>query len=176
MVILLVACTTKTPEAQQPAIDSLTTENPESVIPVAPADSTSLFAIEESYDSLADSVGLDREGAQTAILFLNEYVHPTPGGKGWLYSPYLTDNFKQAYQDLVNKYKGDYLDFDPILDAQDQPSAFSVKTFSKSGYVTAHGVDWPSFLVTVRLVRQDTTWLVEGSGVINIPSEKRAAR
>lgn len=178
-VFLLSTCTPKPQESQQSIADSLTIENPEGVIAVVPADSTQLIT-EEQEDSLADSVGLDYEGAQTAVLFLNEYVKPPPGGKGWFYSPLLTDSFKKAYKDLIGEAERndpEYgLGFDPILCAQDEPSAFSVKTFSKSGYVTVQGVDWPSFTVTVRLIRQDSIWLVEGSGVINIPKEKQAAR
>lgn len=179
-VLWLVACTTKPREAEQSSRDSLTIDDSEATISIAPADTMKLVIEEESYDSLADSVGLDLEGAETAILFLNDYVNPKPGSKGWFYGPLLTENFKQAYRDLVAEAKridpelG--LGFDPVLAAQDNPSAFFIKTFSKSGYVTAEGVDWPGFDVTVRLIRSDSIWMVEAAGVINIPRKKQAPR
>ena len=70
------------------------------------------------------------------------------------------------------------LDFDPIFDAQDFPDkGFELVSSDKnSGYITVKGKDWPEFVLVIRIVYLDNKWLVDGSGIINIPESKRAKR
>ena len=64
---------------------------------------------------------------------------------------------------------------DPILDAQDHPDQFEIDR-SKGNFVTVKGTDWPEFQLTLRLTNQNGPWLVHGSGIVNIPENKRAQR
>lgn len=69
------------------------------------------------------------------------------------------------------------LDFDPIFDAQDFPDeGFIILSHDSSGYVTLQGKDWPEFTVVAKVAWENNTWLVDGTGVINIPEEKRTKR
>jgi len=70
------------------------------------------------------------------------------------------------------------LGFDPILDAQDYPDkGFEiVHSDSTNEFVTVRGIDWPEFLLVLRLANHENKWLVDGSGVINIPENRRADR
>jgi len=68
------------------------------------------------------------------------------------------------------------LGFDPILDSQDYPdNGFELKTFN-SEYVIVKGIHWTDFQLTLKIKKIKEEWLVDGSGVINIPFEKRMKR
>ena len=122
-----------------------------------------------------------------ALQFINDYASfcsqsPTKV-KDWIAkNPLLTDNFKTAYKNhLDSAYKADPemgLDFDPIFDAQDFPDqGFElVSCDNKTGYVTVKGKYWPEFVLVTKIVNHDNKWLVDGSGVINIPENRRAKR
>jgi len=43
-------------------------------------------------------------------------------------------------------------------------------------YVTVRGVDWPEFLLVLKLANHENKWQVDGSGVINMPENRRADR
>ncbi|WP_321331530.1 hypothetical protein [uncultured Bacteroides sp.] len=122
-----------------------------------------------------------------ALQFINEYVtfcsQQISLDSNWIKkNQLLTGKFKTTYNNLINSaIKSDPeigLDFDPILDAQDYPEqGFElVNCDNKAGFITLKGKDWPDFLLVIKVVRQDNKWLVDGSGVINIPLNKRAER
>ena len=69
------------------------------------------------------------------------------------------------------------LGFDPILDAQDSPAEFVIDSMDQeSGYVIVRGKDWDSFRLMMRLKVENGIWYVDGSGIINIPKDKRIKR
>ncbi|MBP1613806.1 MAG: hypothetical protein H6Q13_1254 [Bacteroidetes bacterium] len=122
-----------------------------------------------------------------ALKFINQYVifcsqQTSPNSKWIKNNKLLTEKFKSTYNILVDSaIKADPeigLDFDPILDAQDYPDkGFElVKYDNKTGFVTLKGKDWPDFILVMKIVNQGNKWLVDGSGVINIPENNRAKR
>lgn len=68
------------------------------------------------------------------------------------------------------------LGFDPIFDAQDYPDKGFKIDKQDSTYVIVKGINWPDFRLSLRLTFEDRQWLVDGAGVINIPTNKRAKR
>ena len=124
-----------------------------------------------------------------ALNFINDYVDfcnstsAQTNDTNWVRNhPLLTDNFKNAYYDLINKARKDDpelgLGFDPIFDAQDFPDKGFVVAAADTaaGILTVKGKDWADFILTLKVVDQDGKYLVDGSGVINIPDDKRARR
>jgi hypothetical protein len=114
---------------------------------------------------------------QVAVKFINDYIKIIDSRKTntqeWIKNnQLLTNRFKAEYNKSVNGYS------DPILDAQDYPDkgVKIIKSDSTSGYIILQGVDWENFLLTVKIELQDNKWLVEGSGIINIPENKRSKR
>lgn len=134
------------------------------------------------------SISNSKSNTSVALQFINDYVAFCSSKQRiklnqWVgNNKLLTNHFKSAYIKLVNSaLKSDPelgLDFDPILDAQDYPEkGFNIINYdSATGYVTLNGKDWPAFVLVIRIVKQGNKWLVDGSGVINIPEEKRAKR
>ncbi|WBU87912.1 SH3 domain-containing protein [Cellulophaga omnivescoria] len=114
--------------------------------------------------------------------FLNAHVRGSILEKRFL----TTKNFKEicnktSEQDFYYEPETGYkiaLDADLILDAQDYPDdGFKISSFdSESGYVILEGIGWESFKVTVKVVNENGIFLVDGSGIINIPPDKRPKR
>ena len=94
----------------------------------------------------------------------------------------LSDNFKKRYKTIVDSaYKVESevgLDFDPIIDGQDFPDkGFKIKTIDKAtGFVTLKGIDWEDFELVLKVVNENEKSLVDGSGIINIPTNKQVKR
>ncbi len=93
----------------------------------------------------------------------------------------ITDNFKKSYKRFVDgAYKADPemgLDSDPIFDAQDYPDkGFTIDSCDENNFVTLKGADWQTFKVVVKTLNTPVGWRVDGSGIINIPEDKRAKR
>ena len=129
---------------------------------------------------------LNTGACETALRFANSYIGNTGNinqqktDSSWLYvNTTLTEIFKSKYRMLVdsaNKADPEFgLGFDPILDAQDFPDkGFEMKDCKpESGYVTLQGKDWKDFYLVIKVIQQDNIWKVDGSGVINIPPDKR---
>lgn len=89
-------------------------------------------------------------------------------------------NFKTALQDIIHKARLENpefgLDFDPVLDGQDYPDkGFILKDYdATTGYMTLSGIEWPEFILVIRVIQHDNIWYLDGSGVVNIPESKRA--
>lgn len=124
-----------------------------------------------------------------ALNFINEYtdycnnMSPESIDTSWIdNNQYLTESFKSRYHYILDSaYRSDPelgLDFDPIFDAQDFPDqGFSIlSTDSSTGYITVFGNNWESFTLTLKLVNLNNKWLVNGSGIVNIPNNRRAKR
>ena len=124
-----------------------------------------------------------------AVAFLNAYVANCNKEKGalkvdeWVISSKLTTTrFKTELKKMVAEaYEEDPelgLDADPIFDAQDYPDkGFELDSFdSQTNYVVVKGKGWPDFKLTVKMVLENNSWLVDGCGVINVPPTKRSAR
>jgi hypothetical protein len=129
------------------------------------------------------------KASDKALAFLNAYVTNCNKEKGsvrtaeWVASNKLTTNrFKAALKTILDEaYKADPelgLDADPLIDAQDYPDeGFELASFdSKTNYVVVRGKNWPNFKLTLKMVAENNTWLVDGCGIINIPTAKRSAR
>ncbi len=124
-----------------------------------------------------------------ALKFINDYAEfcspktPLISDTNWIENNVLlTDNFKTRYKNLLDsadKIDSELgLDFDPIFEAQDFPDkGFElINCDNETGYVTVRGKDWKNFVLVLKLGLQGNKWLVDGSGVINIPVNKRAKR
>ena len=119
------------------------------------------------------------------LRFINDYIQSI--GKmemvEWIeQNPSTTQNFKSSLRSLVENAEketpGYGLGFDPILDAQDYPDrGFDLKSIdTNTGYVAVVGKDWKDFELTIKLIYFEGKWLVDGSGIVNIPQEKQAPR
>lgn len=119
------------------------------------------------------------------LKFINDYINNI-GGLGmvqWIdKNPKTTQKFKSDLKKMVDdgekEAPGYGLGFDPVLDAQDYPDKGfllkSVDTFS--GYLTVFGKDWTDFELTIKLLKIDNEWMIDGCGIINIPINKQASR
>ncbi|MCK9451615.1 MAG: hypothetical protein M0Q90_07990 [Bacteroidales bacterium] len=67
------------------------------------------------------------------------------------------------------------LEFDPIFEAQDFPDVFVIDSYD-GNFVTLRGKKLPDFKLVMKVVEVNGSWLVDGSGVVNIPEEKRVKR
>jgi len=133
---------------------------------------------------------LKGEGASDkAVAFANAYIANCNKEKSplsveqWVSANKLTTTrFKTELKKmLAEAYQEDPelgLDADPIFDAQDYPDkGFELDSFdSKTNYVVVKGKDQPDFKLTIKMVSEKNNWLVDGCGVINVPTAKRSAR
>ncbi len=123
------------------------------------------------------------------LKFINDYVENSNKMADkvdlidWVNSNNLsTKNFKtelkKIIEDAYEKEPEVGLDFDPILDAQDYPDkGFELESLDeKTNYITVRGKDWADFKLTIKIIEENGNWLVDGCGIINIPTEKRAGR
>jgi hypothetical protein len=124
-----------------------------------------------------------------ALKFINDYaeycdklMNKETVDSNWVYNNnLLTESFKKRHKFVIDSaFIADPeigLDADPIFDAQDYPDkGFEIMTTDKNGFVTVRGKDWKEFIVVLKVVSQNDKWLVDGAGIINIPTDKRAKR
>ena len=124
-----------------------------------------------------------------AIKFINNYVDIcNPKDKIidesiWIErNPLLTKKFKATYKNLIEAaYKDEPevgLDFDPIFDGNDFPDkGFEIlEKNDQTAYIVLRGINQPEYTLTMKVVKQNNVWLVDGSGIINIPKDKQAKR
>jgi hypothetical protein len=128
-------------------------------------------------------------GADVALIFVNDYIKYCNGNPSsdellkWVSTQTsVSEAFKTEYNRRVEEAfienGGHGLGSDPILDAQDYPEkGFALDVVvSDSGYLVVNGVEWDTFLVTMRVVSENGIWLIDGSGQVNIPQERRSRR
>lgn len=65
--------------------------------------------------------------------------------------------------------------FDPVLDAQDWPYKLEIYE-TKDEYLIVNGVNWTNFKLALKMKFEDSKWLVDGAGIINISDNKRIKR
>jgi hypothetical protein len=124
-----------------------------------------------------------------ALRFINGYIENINRRKqavdivDWVSSnDFATKGFKAELKRILDEaYKEEPevgLDFDPILNAQDNPdNGFELESFDeKTNYLTVKGKEWPDFKVTMRIKEENGSWLVDGCGIVNIPNEKGVER
>jgi hypothetical protein len=123
------------------------------------------------------------------LTFINSYIDNCNKRKEaieiveWTNSNSLvTNRFKAELTKIIQEaYENDPemgLGFDPILDGQDYPDqGFELEHFdSGTNYLTVKGKDWSEFKLIIRLVNENANWLIDGCGIVNVPSDKRIER
>jgi len=136
-----------------------------------------------------DSFQNQQPNHEIAIKFINDYVEflndrdSKLGLIDWVKSQStVTEKFNLELERIINdaekREPGFGLGFDPLLDAQDYPDrGFEFEQFDiASGYLIVKGIDWESFKLTIKLIEKDGKWLVDGSGIVNVPDDKRIKR
>ena len=121
---------------------------------------------------------------ENALSFINAYIQncnkmgDAVPVVDWVQSnPLATDRFKADLKKMVDDaYAEDSLlgpDADPLLNAQDYPpNGFEAGSIDNDNYVTLNGTDQTGFKVVLKMVNQNTNWLVDGCGMVNIPTDK----
>lgn len=90
-----------------------------------------------------------------------------------------TNSFKSSLTQIINQAyekEPDYgLGFDPILDGNDFPdNGFQLDMIKpNSNFLIFSGIDWEEYKVTVKVKKVDNQWLVDGCGIVNIPSSEQ---
>lgn len=124
---------------------------------------------------------------QAALQFINSYIASIEENETdqWVANnKQLTQRFKTSYKKMIDDARkidpeiG--LGFDPIVDGQDFVNHFdTVVRCKKSGFMQVSGT-WEgskeTMEVTVKLLKVQGRWLIDGSGVINIPTQEQASR
>jgi len=125
-------------------------------------------------DTKTDS---DKAGAG-ALTFINGYVKAS-NARNWdsvkwvAASPLVTDNFKRTLKQMIaDGFRKDPelgLGADPVIDGQDCPERFTLKSVKASGdtadIVVVGPKDFP-MQIKLRAVRADGKWLVDASGMM----------
>lgn len=140
-------------------------------------------------NEVKDSVKSSDVNYNVALDFMNNYVDYIMDTIGKInqdeyikQNELLTQSFKDRYkfvQDSAYKVEPEVgLDFDPIVDGQDFPDkGFKIKSIDKAtGLVILQGIDWQDFEVVLKVVNENNKSLVNGSGIINIPTNKQPKR
>jgi len=142
-----------------------------------------------SCNSRSDKNSIDPHqfNAEIALKFVNSYkiicdsLRESKNIDNWIKdNPILTNSFKFSYRKTLDDAFKDEpelgLDFDPIFDAQYYPDkGFEIlECDSANGYVVLRGKEiYNKFTVTVKIIHKKDKWFVDGSGIINIPNDKR---
>lgn len=126
---------------------------------------------------------------KNALIFINNYVdnvkkmNKAVGIIEWVnLNSLATKRFKTEVKEIIdNAHKQDPelgLGADPIIDAQDIPDeGFELESLDEiTNYLTVKGKDLPEFKLTMKVIRENGNWLVDGCGIVNIPDDKIAKR
>lgn len=91
----------------------------------------------------------------------------------------VSEDFKAELERIITEAERQNpdlgLEFDPIFEAQDFPDSFEIASY-EGDFVTVMGREFPNFKLTMKVVEENKRWLVDGSGIVNIPEEKRVKR
>lgn len=134
--------------------------------------------VSESTYQTQDVETSDNEAVNVALNFINAYINIEDSKNEWFAScdmvtTSLKEKFKKMIDDAWEEDPEMGLGYDPILDAQDYPDeGFELSSYDeKEGYIFLKGKNEEQFTVTIKVVKQNGKWLVDGSGHINIPKE-----
>lgn len=129
---------------------------------------------------------IDNPKSKLAAEFINGYVknimkmNEALGIIEWVNANNLsTNSFKSSLTQIINQAyekEPDYgLGFDPILDGNDFPdNGFQLdKIKPNSNFLIFSGIDWEEYKITVKVKKVDNQWLVDGCGIVNIPSSEQ---
>ena len=145
----------------------------------------------EQISTTSDSDSLNKQDSlciNVALAFINDYINFCNLTKNTIDSKWiknntlLSDNFKVQYYSLIDSaYKNDPelgLGFDPIFDSQDFPDkGFEFEKYDhNTGLVTLKGKDWQEFKLVLKVIKYNNQSMVDGCGIINIPSNQKAKR
>lgn len=118
-----------------------------------------------------------KKECKIAADFLNNYNNQYGSSVGpdslikWVKkSNLVTNDFKNVYENMhVEAWKSEPemgLDYDPVLNAQDNPSEFKIDSIS-GAVVYFSGTDWKDFNAVVELTNENGVWLVHRAGSVN---------
>ena len=124
-----------------------------------------------------------------ALKFINDYVENCSKMNksirtiDWVNSNQLTTgNFKTELTRIINEAnKNDPelgLGFDPIFDAQDFPDkGFELESVdATTNFLIVKGKVENQFRLTMKVNKENGKWLVDGCGIVNIPTDRRIER
>ncbi|MCK0205780.1 hypothetical protein [Ornithobacterium rhinotracheale] len=128
---------------------------------------------EKTSEFLAEKIALDF--ANSYVQFIKKDADLSETKKWVEQNKEITEAFKKSYIDMIveaerkNPELG--LDFDPIINAQDIPDdGFEIVSFDeKTNIVTLKAKETIDFTLKLKMVNQNNRWLVDGSGVVNMP-------
>ncbi|NDV60554.1 hypothetical protein [Bacteroides sp. 519] len=134
-------------------------------------------------ENVAKETPKEENKVDNALIFINGYtenankLNESLTMIEWveLHKGLTTQSFRLALKKIIDDaYQEDPelgLGFDPVFDAQDYPDkGFEVDSFDEqTNHLTVRGKDWPDFKVTMRVVKENEQWLVDGCGVVNMP-------
>jgi hypothetical protein len=132
---------------------------------------------------------ITEDKTMNALIFINSYVEncnkmdKSINVVDWVNSNELaTTSFKTELKKIMDEaYKTDPemgLGADPIFDAQDYPEkGYELESLDdKNNYLVVKGKDWPEFRLTMKVIKENENWLVDGCGIVNIPADKKIKR
>ncbi len=111
------------------------------------------------------------------LAFVNSYIVIDASSpedvEAWIKSCNLvTESFKNEYKRVMDKgWDSDPelgLGFDPVINGQDRPDKGYELDYMNGNYVFLKGKGQEQFKLTVKVIKKDDIWLVDGSGIVNI--------
>lgn len=141
---------------------------------------------ENQTEEIIDEVPTE-SATEVGLNFINGYVdnankmYEAKETTEWVEANNLvTENFKTTLAKMLqeaNEKDPEYgLGVDPIFNAQDYPDkGFVLLSYdSISNFLEVQGKNSPAFNVTIKMVKENNKWLVDGCGIINIPADKNS--
>ena len=133
--------------------------------------------------------GTATEPTKTALTFINSYtdncnkMNKAVEVSQWVNASNLvTAGFRKELKRMIDEaYKKEPivgLDADPIFDAQNFPEkGFELVSYDEgTGYMIVKGIDMPDLKVAIKVIQQNSKWLIDGCGMVNIPDSKKPKR
>jgi len=134
-------------------------------------------------------IDTNNSGSAVALKFINDYIDNAEkmnegiGIVEWVAARHdATNGFKGEVKRIVDEaYAEDPemgLDADPVFDAQDYDGkGMELESIDeKTGYLIVRGKEMKDFKLTMKLKEVNGKWLVDGSGFVNIPLDRRILR
>ncbi|MRJ08743.1 DUF3828 domain-containing protein [Ornithobacterium rhinotracheale] len=132
-----------------------------------------MFYLKKNIETSAEKIALNFADSYTQFMRNDVDFSET---KKWIeQNEEVTAAFKKSWIDMLEQAEKQNpemgLDFDPIINAQDVPDdGFEVVSFDeKTNIVTLKAKDTTDFTLKLKMVNQNNRWLVDGSGVVNMP-------